>query len=400
MGYIKSRPVVMDKDNIRRNLKIEEGIKEFLKTLDNKDNRDKNIEWGFSESYKRKYYDLKRFIEFRNENYKSIIYTYNISKELITDYLYYLQNLKKLTGPDKGKPVSPNTTIAYFQSFMAFVSYLATVNAIREDVYRFAYNNTFINKQRTKIIYEQGYMTREQLVEIYNRTEKYKKKGNYYKYRSIIGLLMHGFRRSEIRSLQWKDISFDTKTANIILYKINKKITVKISDLVMNDLKKHYQSLNIDKQQKTSYVFETSRGNPISKEMIRFIVVELTKGMEDTEGKPITTRTFRKTFVNISLLLNYPLHFVQEYTNHTTEVLQKHYQKIRPTLVLDSSTDYINSYFNYIESGKKEKQKINIDDVLKDEELMGKLTQIILSKMITIADMAGAGIGDGYRKSS
>lgn len=119
----------------------------------------------------------------------------------------------------------------------------------------------------------------------------------------------------------------------------------------------------------------------------------MTEGMTDSQGKPITTRTFRKTFVNINMLLNFPLHHIQNYTAHTTAVLQKHYQQMFPSIKIDTNTDFINEYFSYLKDGTVVKPKIDINDVLKDEELMGKLTTIIMGRMLkTVENYGGASI--------
>lgn len=393
MGYIKSNPVAMDTNSLKRNYKLEDAINDFIMTIDVRSNQNKNIERCKSDSYNRKKSDLKKLIAFRDENYKNVKYTVNITREFARDYTFYLQNLKKEKGKDKGSPVAPNTRITCFQSFKAFITYLAKSNSIREDVYRYIYNSSFLDAEKEHVVCEQGFLTREQVIEIYERTEKFKNKGVYYRNRAILGLLLHGFRRSEIIDLKWKDVDFDTKVANIILYKVRKKISVKLSDFVIEDLKAHYQSLTDDMQHKTSYIFATRTGNSMTTVYLRDIVMKMTEGMTDSEGKPVSTRTFRKTFVNINMLLNFPLHHIQNYTAHTTAVLQKHYQQMFPALKIDMNDDYINKYFNYLKSGEIEKPKIELDDVLKDEELMGKLTNIIMSRMMkTVENYGGASI--------
>lgn len=387
--YAKAKPVLMDKENIRRNYNIDKSVEDFLDVIESFENRDKNRQKRCGDSYNRKKSDLKKFIEFRNIYYKKVVFTYNISQEMIHDYLFYLQNLKKVKGR-KNETLSANTIIAYFHSLNAYVRFLAENNAIRENVYRYVYNNNFVDSQKKNISLEQGFLTREQILEIYKNTEMYKTKGNYYRNRAIIGLLLHGFRRGEIINLKWKDINLDTGIATVTLYKVRKKIAVRLADFALDDLKKYFDSLNLDKKNKTNFIFETCHGNPIGKNKVRDIVSCLTEDMTDSEGKNITTRTFRKTFVNLNIMLNYPINFIQLYTNHTTAVLQKYYQKIRPNVQIDN-TDYINSYFNYINTGKREMQKIELEDVLQNEELMGKLTNIILGRMVTtVNNFAGA----------
>ena len=393
MGYIKSNPVMMDTNNIKRNYKLEEAVEDFLNTIDARSNRNKSTEKLKSNSYNRKKSDMKKFIAFRDAEYKNVKYTINITKEFIRDFTLHMQNLKKEKGKDKGSPIAPNTVIACFQSLKSFITYLAKSNAIKEDVYRYVYNSNFVDYEKEQVVCEQGFLNREQVLEIYKRTEMYKKRGTYYRNRALIGLLLHGFRRSEIIELKWKDIDFDTKVANIILYKVRKKISVRLADFVVNDLKAHFESLNEDMQHKTSYIFSTKKGQSISNVYLREIIVDLTKDMTDSQGKPIGTRTFRKTFVNINMLLNFPIHHIQNYTAHTTAVLQKHYQQMFPSLKIDTNEDYINEYFTYLKDGTMVKPKISVDDVLNDEELMGKLTNVIMSRMMkTVENYGGTSI--------
>lgn len=393
MSYIKSNPVMLDTNNIKRNYILEDAIEDFLNTIDARSNRNKSTEKLKTNSYNRKKSDMKKFIAFRDAEYKNVKYTINITKEFIRDFTLHMQNLKKEKGKDKGSPIAPNTVIACFQSLKSFITYLAKTNAIKEDVYRYVYNSNFLDCKKEQVVCEQGFLTREQISEIYARTEKFKNKGVYYRNRAILGLLLHGFRRSEIIMLKWKDIDLDRKVANIILYKVRKKISVKLSDFVIADLKAHYESISEDMQHKTSYIFATRTGNSLSTVYLRDIIVKMTEGMTDSQGKPITTRTFRKTFVNINMLLNFPLHHIQNYTAHTTAVLQKHYQQMFPSIKIDTNTDFINEYFSYLKDGTVVKPKIDINDVLKDEELMGKLTTIIMGRMLkTVENYGGASI--------
>lgn len=379
--YKRNQIVRNPSTNVRR-YKIEETVDEFLK-LTNEENggNDELISNHKYNTYHRRKSDLKKFINFRDKQYKSIKFTDQISTEMIKDYISYLSNLKT----KKGKMYKENTRFTIFTSFRSYINYLNSIEAIKVDAYNFILKNKFGIKGR-KLVREQnqtGYLETEQIVEMYNRLEIFKKNGTYYRNKVLLDLLVHGFRKNEILELKWADFDFEMETLHIYHKKVTKQDTVYLSKKTIEDIKEYFESLTPAKRYKSNYMFLSKqqsydiKGKHISDMALIKLLDVLCKDMHDSNGCTITPRTFRKTFVVVNSKIGTPIPLIQNYTEHNVKTLEEHYSTYIPNKK-NEPADIIEDYFSYVLGKKSLKDiragKITVEDVLKDAELVSQLT--------------------------
>ena len=372
-------------DDRRYNLKysIVKSIEEYVESVNMYNGGSSSvIRETKKNTYERKKSDLKKFLNFLETKNYDIKYTIHINQLIIEEYTKYLYMLKK---PD-GSEYSINSRNSFFTSFKSYLTYLATKNAIKREAYQYIDNHNIAtrSKKSAQIESEIGFLHTHQITKLYNNIDKYYKANiDLNRNKALFMLLLHGFRRDEIRNLKWNDINFEKSTARIYSQKTSKVNTVYLNTDTMNALKEHRNVLTADLLTFESYVFAgyvNQRGKmvrvgykQICENTIANMIRTIAEDEKDSEGKEITARTFRKTFTVVNLSLGNKLTLIQTYTKHTLPVLQKNYstyfanEELNPRQAIEK---YFNNIFNRRDTSLDD---LKIEDIVSNTALNEKL---------------------------
>lgn len=402
MPYRAKKTIIIDEKKYNKQYSIKSSVEDYVEYINARNGGTKGkIAERKINTYRRKKSDLGKFTEFLKDSKYDIRFTFQINNEVIDDFQKYIYALKKPNGEE----FAPNSKISFFTSFKSYVQYLALHNAIRKETYIYVENaDTFtFSKRNIQMEEETGYLTPSQIRKMYNNIEKYyKHSGRYRRNVSIFMLLLHGLRRDEIRTLKWRDIDFDNGVIKVYRKKVTKQNTIYINIDTLKALKSYFDVLTIDLQHKDCYVFpgqtladniQTWEGaKPISSNTIGDIVSKISEDELDSEGKPITARTFRKTFTVQNMKLGNTLNLIQTYTQHTLGVLQKNYATYIQNAELNPEAS-VERYFDFVFNGKEDDLSyLTVNDVIKNDRLNKELEEYYFKSFMNKLSNIKAGI--------
>lgn len=245
--------------------------------------------------------DLKIFRDFlvlRNYNYL------NMSKDMIMEYLKYLDNLKY-----QNKSIS-----RMLSSIRSFYNYLEEVKVIN--------NNVFLSIRNPKVSKKlPNYLS---IVEIENILDSIKEDNNKDIRDKCLFELMYstGLRVSEVSNIKIKDIDLKEKSIRV-LGKGSKERIVYFGDVCLNYIDKYLSIRNeLIKNSDIEYLFINDNGEKLSRQSIEYIINKLMK--KSLINHKMSPHTLRHTYATHLLDNGADLRSVQELLGHdnlnTTEV--------------------------------------------------------------------------------
>lgn len=275
-------------------MKIEDGIKKYLEYI-KKELNYSNMTINSYES------DLKIFRDFlvlRNYNYL------NMSKDIIMEYLKYLDNLKY-----QNKSIS-----RMLSSIRSFYNYLEEVKVIN--------NNIFLSIRNPKVSKKlPNYLS---IVEIENILDSMKEDNNKDIRDKCLFELMYstGLRVSEVSNIKIKDIDLKEKSIRV-LGKGSKERIVYFGDVCLNYIDKYLNIRNeFIKNSDIEYLFINDNGEKLSRQSIEYIINKIMK--KSLINHKMSPHTLRHTYATHLLDNGADLRSVQELLGHdnlnTTEV--------------------------------------------------------------------------------
>lgn len=275
-------------------MKIEDGIKKYLEYI-KKELNYSNMTINSYES------DLKIFRDFlvlRNYNYL------NMNKDMIMEYLKYLDNLKY-----QNKSIS-----RMLSSIRSFYNYLEEVKVIN--------NNIFLSIRNPKVSKKlPNYLS---IVETENILDSMKEDNNKDIRDKCLFELMYstGLRVSEVSNIKIKDIDLKEKSIRV-LGKGSKERIVYFGDVCLNYIDKYLNIRNeFIKNSDIEYLFINDNGEKLSRQSIEYIINKIMK--KSLINHKMSPHTLRHTYATHLLDNGADLRSVQELLGHdnlnTTEV--------------------------------------------------------------------------------
>lgn len=277
--------------------------------------------------------DLRQFDAFLKGPLKNKIrYVEAISKVEIRQFKDYLLELK-LEGKLKRSTID--------RKFNSLKTWFAFIES-EFDIVNIVKNDPFGNKKRST---EKGRDFLPKVLEkhdiqlildtIRKSTDKNKFR-DYAIFQLLIGL---GCRRSEILALKWSDLHFRSKDSTIT---ITREKTKNQDVLPMDDDSKRALLVYADTLPKMdTYVFHTRESLSMSPtaftNAIRHRIAA--SGISTRVGFPVTSSTFRHTFITALVRNDYPAEVIMRFTGHKSAECINHYLHLKTLDLLKPSED-------------------------------------------------------------
>lgn len=288
-------------DNIDTSIKLEDGKKEYINQCI-VNNRSK---------YTIKTYELhwELFMTFLNKKYKDeqIIYTYQIEKKMLTDFILFLR--------EKSPNISDATVNCKIRSVRAILYYFMDNNYLEQ----------FQIKEVTEHIKEKVPFTKEEQIKLLYPP---KENETFEQYRNWV-ITFHIFstanRSRTVRNIKMKDVSFEKRLIRLEETKNNEQYEVPINRDYFPILYEYYQERLSQGATSEDYLFCTTYGKKFTADGLRSSMYKYIKsrGVENT-----SLHLIRHTFATEWILNDGSVEKLREILGHKSDVIIKKYLHI------------------------------------------------------------------------